>query len=82
MLPPVSRSCPPTTEKRNRRLLEAGLDESSLERLHAPCGLDIGSATPEEVAISVLAEIIAVRSGREGAPLRATNGPIHAARSA
>lgn len=69
-----------TTADRNRRLLEAGLDEAALSRLHAPCGLDIGSSTPEEVAISVLAEIIAERTGREGAPLRSTAGPIHAPR--
>ena len=71
-----------TTAARNRRLLEAGVDESSLARLRAPCGLDIGSATPEEVAVSIVAEIIALRSGRAGAPLRATEGPIHAPRSA
>ncbi len=70
-----------TTADRNRRLLEAGLDEADLARLHAPCGLDIGSSTPEEVAISVLAEIVAERSGRDGAPLRGGAGPIHARRA-
>ncbi len=69
-----------TTAERSRRLLEAGLDRRSLERLHAPCGLDLGGATPEEVAVSVLAEIIAARTGRAGAPLRSTEGPIHAPR--
>jgi xanthine dehydrogenase accessory factor len=66
-----------TTADRNRRLLEAGADEADLRRIHAPCGLDIGGSTPEEVAISVLAEIIAVRNGRAGVPLRETREPIH-----
>ncbi|HVX34167.1 MAG TPA: XdhC family protein [Solirubrobacterales bacterium] len=66
-----------TTAERNRRLLEAGAGEADLRRIHAPCGLDIGGSTPEEVAISVLAEIIAVRNGRAGAPLRETREPIH-----
>lgn len=70
-----------TTAERNRRLLEAGLEEDRLARLHAPCGLDIGSGTPEEVAISVLAEIIASRSGRAGKPLREASGPIHPERA-
>lgn len=67
-----------TTADRNRRLLDAGVAPEQIERLHAPCGLDIGSGTPEEVAISVLAEIVAVRAGRAGAPLRSTEGAIHA----
>ncbi len=70
-----------TTEERNRRLLEAGVDREALERLHAPCGLDLGGATPEEVAISILAEIVAERTGREGRPLRSAAGPIHAPRA-
>ena len=53
----------------------------ALERLHAPCGLDLGGATPEEVAISILAEIVAERTGREGRPLRSAAGPIHAPRA-
>lgn len=61
-----------TTADREHRLLEAGASDEQLTRLHAPCGLDIGSATPEETAISVLAELIAARSGRSGLPLRET----------
>jgi xanthine dehydrogenase accessory factor len=66
-----------TTADRLRRLREAGVTEERLARLHAPCGLDIGAATPEEVAVSVLAEVIAERSGRAGAPLREGSAAIH-----
>jgi xanthine dehydrogenase accessory factor len=46
-----------------RALRAEGVDPSALERLHAPIGLDIGGETPEEIAVSIMAEIIAVRSG-------------------
>lgn len=65
-----------TTEDRNRRLREAGVGDAELARIHAPCGLDIGGRTPEETAVSVLAEIVASRAGRPGGPLRATSGTI------
>jgi xanthine dehydrogenase accessory factor len=68
-----------TTADRGRRLREAGAGEADLRRIHAPCGLDIGGATPEEVAVSVLAEIIAVRHGRAGGSLKETDEPIHPA---
>lgn len=45
--------------------------------LYAPAGLDVGSETPTEIALSVLAEIMAVVNGRSGAPLRGINGTIH-----
>ena len=67
-----------TQERRRRRLLEAGVDEADLERLAGPAGLDIGASTPEETALSILAEIIAVRAGRGGGPLKETSGRIHA----
>ncbi|GAC1387594.1 MAG: XdhC family protein [Marmoricola sp.] len=66
-----------TTADRERRLRDAGASDADLARIHAPCGLDIGSRTAEETAVSVLAEIIASRAHRAGAPLRATQGPIH-----
>lgn len=66
-----------TTADRARRLRESTVGAQALERIHAPCGLDIGSSTPEEVAISVLAEIIAVRGGRAGLSLRESEGAIH-----
>jgi xanthine dehydrogenase accessory factor len=67
-----------TTADRAERLREAGLTEEQLARVAAPCGLDIGASTPEEVAVAVLAEIVATRTGRPGTPLRATAGPIQA----
>ncbi len=66
-----------TTADRERRLRESGVGDEELARVHAPCGLDIGAATPEEVAVSVLAEIIAERSGRAGEPLRQGSAAIH-----
>lgn len=66
-----------TTADRARRLRAVGISAAELSRVHAPCGLDIGSATPEEVAISVLAEIIGTRAGRHGEPLREGSQAIH-----
>jgi xanthine dehydrogenase accessory factor len=51
-----------TQEKRKKRLLERGLTEAELSRLFAPVGLDIGSRSPEEIALSVLAQVVAVRN--------------------
>jgi xanthine dehydrogenase accessory factor len=66
-----------TTADREERLRAAGVSDEDLARVHAPCGLDIGSRTAEETAVSVLAEIIADRARRAGQPLRQTDGPIH-----
>jgi xanthine/CO dehydrogenase XdhC/CoxF family maturation factor len=46
-------------------------------RLHAPAGLDVGSETPEEIALSIAAEIVAVAAGRSGGALSAVDTPIH-----
>ncbi|MDH6514591.1 xanthine dehydrogenase accessory factor [Streptomyces sp. SAI-208] len=66
-----------THDDRLKRLAEAGLTEAELSRLRSPVGLDLGARTPEEVAVSVAAEIIALRWGGSGAPLTATAGAIH-----
>jgi xanthine dehydrogenase accessory factor len=65
-------------ERRRERLLEAGVDESELERISGPAGLDIGAHTPAETAVSMLAEIMAVRAGRDGGRLKESSGRIHA----
>ena len=65
-------------ERRRERLLEAGVDQAALERVSGPCGLDIGAQTPAETAISILAEIMAVRAARDGGRLREATTRIHA----
>ncbi len=66
-----------THADRMERLAEAGLDESQLGRLSSPIGLDLGARTPEETAVSIAAEIVALRWGGGGDRLTATAGPIH-----
>ena len=51
-------------------LKESGMDEALLDRLHVPTGLDIGADSAAEIALSILAEAVAIRSGRRGASLR------------
>jgi xanthine dehydrogenase accessory factor len=65
-------------ERRRERLLAAGVAEDSLDRIMGPCGLDVGADTQEETALSILAEILAVRAGRSGGPLREAKQRIHA----
>lgn len=66
-----------THADRVARLREAGIDEEGIRRIMAPIGLDIGARTPEETAISICAEIIALRTGRAAPSLRDGTGPIH-----
>ncbi|MBV7694633.1 XdhC family protein [Streptomyces sp. TRM70350] len=66
-----------THDDRAKRLTDAGLTSGELSRLRSPIGLDLGARTPEEVAVSVAAEIVALRWGGTGAPLTVTGGAIH-----
>ena len=54
-------------------LNEGGMDQSLLDRLHVPTGLDIGADTAQEIALSILAEAVAVKAGRRGASLKESN---------
>ncbi|HET9656094.1 MAG TPA: XdhC family protein [Kineosporiaceae bacterium] len=66
-----------THDDRLKRLAEAGLSEQELSRLSSPIGLDLGARTPEETAVSIAAEIIALRWGGVGDRLSELAGPIH-----
>ncbi|WP_433871127.1 XdhC family protein [Saccharopolyspora sp. CA-218241] len=66
-----------THDDRLRRLREQGLTEAELARLSSPIGLDLGARTPEETAVSIAAELIALRWGGRGTRLSEADGPIH-----
>ena len=66
-----------TQERRRKQLLEEGFDEGDLARIRGPIGLDIGARTPEEMALAILAEMVATRHGRGGGALRERRAPIH-----
>jgi xanthine dehydrogenase accessory factor len=66
-----------THEDRLARLREAGLAEPELARLSSPIGLDLGARTPEETAVSIAAEIVALQWGGRGDRLAERDGPIH-----
>jgi xanthine dehydrogenase accessory factor len=67
-----------TQERRRDALLDLGVEEDAIDRIHGPVGLDLGAESPAETAVAILAEILAVRAGRAGGPLRERANRIHA----
>ncbi|MPZ14796.1 MAG: XshC-Cox1 family protein [Chloroflexi bacterium] len=63
-----------TNVERMARLRAQGMSDEKLGRVRAPIGLDIGARTPEEIAIAIMAEVVAARYGRAGTPLRELSG--------
>jgi len=53
-----------------QHLIDEGLDEEAVRRVHTPIGLDIGAETPEEIAVAIMAEVVQVRRGGSGRPMR------------
>jgi xanthine dehydrogenase accessory factor len=63
--------------KRRERLVAAGVSDEDIERISAPVGLDLGGISREETALSIIAEIVAARHGRDGGRLAESKGRIH-----
>ena len=63
--------------KRRERLVAAGISDEEIERISAPVGLDLGGISREETALSIMAEIVAARHGRDGGRLAERKGRIH-----
>jgi xanthine dehydrogenase accessory factor len=72
MLGPAAR-----TERLLMDLAEEGVDTAARDRIHGPAGLDLGAEGPEEIAQSIVAEIVAVKRERRGGFLKDRPGPIH-----
>jgi xanthine dehydrogenase accessory factor len=67
-----------THDNRTARLKEEGVTDEQLARISSPVGLDVGARTPEETAVAIAGEIIALRTGHSGSRLSERSGPIHA----
>ncbi len=59
-----------TGEERAERLKKQGLTEEQIQKIHGPIGLNIGAASPEEMALAIMAEIVAARHGKDRADIR------------
>jgi xanthine dehydrogenase accessory factor len=70
-----------THARRLASLRDRGVSEEAIARLRSPIGLDLGASTPEETAVSILAEVIAARTGGTARPLRDSDGTIHRVRT-
>jgi len=66
-----------TQSRRMTRLAAQGISEEQLDRIHRPIGLNLGGRRASEVALAIVAEILACHCGRDGRPLKETTGPIH-----
>ncbi|MFN2559890.1 MAG: XdhC family protein [Jatrophihabitans sp.] len=66
-----------TQAARRDWLTDFGVSEADQDRIHGPAGLDIDAHTPAEIAISIVAEIVAGRSSAGGGALRDRRGPVH-----
>jgi xanthine dehydrogenase accessory factor len=67
----------PTQRARAQWLNGRQVPQSEIDRVRGPAGLDIGARTPQEIAVSIAAEVLAVRSGTSGQALRDRPGPVH-----
>ena len=65
-----------THADRYERMEKWGVTREQLDRVYSPVGLDLGGSTPEETALSIIAEVVAVKNGRTGESLRGSTGPI------
>lgn len=66
-----------THDNRTARLKEEGVTDEQLARISSPIGLDIGARTPEETAVAIAAEVVALHTGHSGGRLAERSGPIH-----
>lgn len=69
-----------THDRRVASLRERGVPDATIRSLHSPIGLDLGASSPEETAVSILAEVLAARNDTTALPLTVLDGAIHASR--
>jgi xanthine dehydrogenase accessory factor len=67
-----------TSADRNERLKARGFTDEQIARIHGPIGLNLGGKTPPEIALSIMAEIVAVRRGRDP---RGSKSPLQPAKA-